>query len=76
LEDLAEDMEAVEVLDLTEDAEENLPLENLPLEIRDAIFKSLNIRRLWSSWTWCMMQRRTCLLRMFFWRSMTSFRIP
>jgi hypothetical protein len=50
LEDLAEEMEAVEVLDLTEDAEENLPLENLPLEIRDAILKSLNIRRLWSSW--------------------------
>jgi hypothetical protein len=49
LEDLAEDMEAVEVLDLTEDAEENLPLENLPLEIRDAILKSLNIRKLWSS---------------------------
>jgi hypothetical protein len=51
LEDLAEDMEAVEVLDLTEDAEENLPLENLPLEIRDTILKSLKIMRLWSSLT-------------------------
>jgi hypothetical protein len=40
----------VEFLDLIEDAEENLQLENLPLEILDTGFKPLKIRRLWSSW--------------------------
>jgi hypothetical protein len=39
----------VEFLELAEDAEEIMPLENLPLEIRDVIFKSLKIRRRWSS---------------------------
>jgi hypothetical protein len=35
----------VEFLDLVYDAEKNLPLENLPLEICDTILKSLYIRR-------------------------------